>query len=374
MFGVPNVFCRRSALLQWLYNVCVDDRQDGRHRVRFTTDCRVDRIDARAGVVKTVDGQTYEADLLICADGIAKAGHKAVRSAIEEERGSVGEPTSRSEFIVQCLYMANVSAAALEQRPSLRFLLHGDKRVAASCTGRSTLANWCHGFPSPGASLEESVQVWRTQLRLILYPVDFHGNHQLFATMPATEEMLEGFGRGNSSSTNGEHDRQKPGLLRNVDSTPVYEAYHMYDEEVRSLLRLNSQMDLGLMRDSDPLDRWSVAGKTVLVGDAAHASIQHTGQGSAQALEDAEALSYCLAEHLGTGKHRTTSLAEVLERFERIRIPRAHRVQHAARMACGMAPGMDQFDFAEYNMYVHAWPGAQVALARAGGAAIDGQT
>ena len=45
----------------------------------------------------------------------------------------------------------------------------------------------------------------------------------------------------------------------------------------------------------DPLTRWG-AGPVTLLGDAAHPMLPHTGQGAAQALEDAVALGRALAD------------------------------------------------------------------------------
>lgn len=69
----------------------------------------------------------------------------------------------------------------------------------------------------------------------------------------------------------------------------------------------------------DPLRSWS-AGRTVLLGDAAHATTPGVGQGAAQALEDAVALAHELAgaELAGAG-----ALAAALERYEAGRRSRA---------------------------------------------------
>jgi len=53
----------------------------------------------------------------------------------------------------------------------------------------------------------------------------------------------------------------------------------------------------------------------VLLGDAAHAMTPNLGQGGAQAVEDA----FVLAEQFG----QASSVAEALEHYERIRMPKA---------------------------------------------------
>jgi 2-polyprenyl-6-methoxyphenol hydroxylase-like FAD-dependent oxidoreductase len=74
--------------------------------------------------------------------------------------------------------------------------------------------------------------------------------------------------------------------------------------------------------DREPLERWS-AGRSVLVGDAAHAMLQYLGQGAAQALEDAVALgaSFALsADH-----------CLAFKAYEDARVARASACQRVAR-------------------------------------------
>jgi salicylate hydroxylase len=74
--------------------------------------------------------------------------------------------------------------------------------------------------------------------------------------------------------------------------------------------------------DRDPVDSW-VRGRIALLGDAAHPMVQYVGQGAAQALEDAASLMAAL----GAEPDVDTALA----RYERVRVPRASRVQGLAR-------------------------------------------
>lgn len=81
--------------------------------------------------------------------------------------------------------------------------------------------------------------------------------------------------------------------------------------------------------DLRPLPTW-VRGRVVLIGDAAHATTQVTGQGAAQAIEDALALGDCLKglagqEHSGEVQRR-------LRAFEARRRPRTARVTREARL------------------------------------------
>jgi 2-polyprenyl-6-methoxyphenol hydroxylase-like FAD-dependent oxidoreductase len=65
-----------------------------------------------------------------------------------------------------------------------------------------------------------------------------------------------------------------------------------------------------------PLARWG-RGRVTLLGDAAHAMLPHTGQGAAQAIEDAVALALALA--------RGDDIAAALGRYEDVRAPRTSR-------------------------------------------------
>lgn len=74
--------------------------------------------------------------------------------------------------------------------------------------------------------------------------------------------------------------------------------------------------------DRAPLPKWS-EGRAVLLGDACHPMLPFLAQGAVMAIEDA----YVLASEL----KRTSSLAEALSAYERLRKPRTSRVQKTAQ-------------------------------------------
>jgi 2-polyprenyl-6-methoxyphenol hydroxylase-like FAD-dependent oxidoreductase len=84
----------------------------------------------------------------------------------------------------------------------------------------------------------------------------------------------------------------------------------------------------GILRNDvyylDPLPTWS-RGRIVLLGDSAHATTPGVGQGAAQALEDAVALSTELA--------RGDELRSALTRYESVRRPRTTMVLKQSRRA-----------------------------------------
>jgi 2-polyprenyl-6-methoxyphenol hydroxylase-like FAD-dependent oxidoreductase len=76
------------------------------------------------------------------------------------------------------------------------------------------------------------------------------------------------------------------------------------------------------VHDIDPLRRWA-SGHVVVVGDAAHASTPHLGQGACQAIEDAVVLGACLAAE--------PDVPAALRELERRRVDRAARLSLQAR-------------------------------------------
>lgn len=79
------------------------------------------------------------------------------------------------------------------------------------------------------------------------------------------------------------------------------------------------------LHDREPLARWT-NGRVTLLGDASHPMTPFMAQGAAQAIEDAVALSYALAD--------SGDLQRALEFYEGVRRPRTDRVQresHANR-------------------------------------------
>lgn len=78
--------------------------------------------------------------------------------------------------------------------------------------------------------------------------------------------------------------------------------------------------------DLAPLKQWS-KGRVTLLGDAAHPMLPNLGQGGAQAMEDAVVLADLL-RHKPVGE----ALVQALKAFERVRIPRVHKIVHQSRL------------------------------------------
>ena len=90
-----------------------------------------------------------------------------------------------------------------------------------------------------------------------------------------------------------------------------------FDPQFRAISGAATEMRLDELFSREPLPKWG-AGRVTLLGDAAHPMLPHTGQGAAQALEDAVVLGRTLAV--------PGNFVSELRQYERIRAPRAHSV------------------------------------------------
>ncbi|KAG7090882.1 hypothetical protein E1B28_009963 [Marasmius oreades] len=85
--------------------------------------------------------------------------------------------------------------------------------------------------------------------------------------------------------------------------------------------------------DRPQLQTWH-QGRVVLVGDAAHPTSPHLGQGANQALEDVYHLVRCLVKHnTDTNVPSTATLESAFNEYEAIRIPRTTALVQKARAA-----------------------------------------
>jgi 2-polyprenyl-6-methoxyphenol hydroxylase-like FAD-dependent oxidoreductase len=93
------------------------------------------------------------------------------------------------------------------------------------------------------------------------------------------------------------------------------------DDGFRAIVRATRPEDLRLdeLTDRAPISDWG-NGPVTLLGDAAHPMLPHTGQGAAQALEDAVALGLVLGS--------TDDPVASLRRYERVRSARTRSIVH----------------------------------------------
>ena len=100
-----------------------------------------------------------------------------------------------------------------------------------------------------------------------------------------------------------------------------------------------------------PLDRWGI-GPVTLLGDAAHPMLPHTGQGAAQALEDAVALGLALAP--------PGDPIAALRRYERVRAAWTRRVVAMGPRIAAVTTTRNPLITAVRNTAIHFMPTAAI--------------
>jgi salicylate hydroxylase len=102
-------------------------------------------------------------------------------------------------------------------------------------------------------------------------------------------------------------------------------AFANWHPQVRRIIGAVDETFIWALFDRAPLERWS-AGRVSLLGDACHAMLPFMAQGAAQAIEDGAALAACL------GVLGEKSVPDALSLYERLRRPRATRLQRLSRI------------------------------------------
>lgn len=116
-----------------------------------------------------------------------------------------------------------------------------------------------------------------------------------------------------------------PALDRLPAFDELYDRFAGWPAPIPALLRQTPRADVRLIavHDVDPVPCWHRA-NVLMLGDAAHASLPTSGQGAAQALEDAWHLPRCLAAHPG-------DIDAALAAFTALRAPKTQAQALGAR-------------------------------------------
>jgi salicylate hydroxylase len=104
----------------------------------------------------------------------------------------------------------------------------------------------------------------------------------------------------------------------------VLESYAGWHPQVTTLIGAMDETFKWALFDRPPLTRWSV-GRVTLLGDSCHPMLPMMAQGAAQAIEDGATLAACLDGVTSDG------VAAALERYQRLRLPRASQLQAMSR-------------------------------------------
>lgn len=138
-------------------------------------------------------------------------------------------------------------------------------------------------------------------------PSETWGIDGRFGIVPLTGNRVYWF-----AVMNAERSDPRLAAFQADDLLNVFEGYHPL---IGDILRLSKGMKLihGDVLDLKPIDRFAF-GRTLLIGDAAHATTPNLAQGACQAIEDAVVLANCMG--------RDSCPEKALRAFERQRIKR----------------------------------------------------
>lgn len=96
-------------------------------------------------------------------------------------------------------------------------------------------------------------------------------------------------------------------------------AYAGWHPQVQRLIDAVDETFIWAVLDRPPIARWTF-GRVTMLGDSCHPMIPFMGQGGAQAIEDAAAITACLLK-------RGDDVEAALKLYETVRLPRASKIQ-----------------------------------------------
>ncbi|KAJ5339248.1 hypothetical protein N7452_005976 [Penicillium brevicompactum] len=241
-------------------------------RVNIQLSSRVKSVDAEMGVVTLENGTTFTGDLIIGADGV----HSRTVS-------SVAGDESRKENTGQNCYrfLIPVSKAL-------------DNELAASLLAKTGL-DGLHAFAA-------------NDRRLVFYPCR-QGQLLNVAGLHPT----------------GETPAEESSWLNSGSVENLVETFKDFSPELQEMCRLGEDVKLWSLASRSPPAKF-VQGKLALVGDAAHPTLPHQGQGGAQAFEDGAALGA-----LFTSDTRPDQVSARLELYNKVRYEQALTVMMMSR-------------------------------------------
>lgn len=278
-YGADRIMWHRRDLHAYLRKTATSTERGGQPAV-LRTSARVTRCDCQQGKVTLEDGEILEADLVIGADGI----HSALRTSVLGEEIEP-KPTGSSA------YRLMLPTAVLNERaPDFAANIKPEEPYTSMI-----MAHSC---------------------RLIMGPAC---NAQLYSIVGLVpdERMNEDPDSAQSWVTKG--DPQK-----------MLDTFKDFPSWTQDVLRNAESVGLWQLRDIDPLGTWH-SGRTILIGDAAHAMLPTQGQGASQTIEDAEALGTLFDDVLE--RPSEDEVSSILEDVFKSRYERASLIQQFSREA-----------------------------------------
>lgn len=148
------------------------------------------------------------------------------------------------------------------------------------------------------------------------YSTESWGKGRRFGIVPLADNKLYWFATLDAPENSRE--------LKSYGIRDLLTVFRHFHNPVGRVIRATSDADLiwGDIYDIAPLRHYTF-GRSLLVGDAAHATTPNMGQGACQAVEDAVVLANALEQ--------TRSVPEAFQMFERKRLNRTHEIIRLSR-------------------------------------------
>ncbi|MCJ1277609.1 hypothetical protein MMC21_005423 [Puttea exsequens] len=284
-YGSLMYAVHRVDLHQELLRLASDENDGDRIPAKLHLGSSVTKVYLDKGVVELEDGSMYEGDFVIAADGL--------RSVIRD------------------------AAVVRDVKP-----------VASGCEKTRLWTICSNGSP------KEQPSLWIVRENLVMIDVKQCGMVAEDRSLVMFEDNELILCRGDVQNLVGIHPTEH---VPNFDGTffakdakdSMLQEFDHYHPDILKLFNLAEEVKCWPLYIHEPLDSWQY-GKVLLIGDAAHPMLPIGGQGTNQAIEDAEALG-----QLMEGLNDATKLPQRLDLFEQVRRKRASRVQTLSKALIG---------------------------------------
>lgn len=293
------------------------------------------------GVGDAARAQAVYVDKLIMMDGISgdEIAHIDVDEPFRKRFNNPYAVVHRADlhgvFLKACRDHENVTLINNQRVVSYENTANGAKVVTASgdvfegdaVIGADGMKSAIREQMTGGDAIVRSGHVaYRAVLDLEQMPEDLRWNAATLWAAPKCHMVhypLQGWKTFNLVAT-FVSDEENVGANEPGTSEEVLDHFADIVPRARKLLEVPKNWRRWALGDRDPIDNWT-DGNVVLLGDAAHPTLQYFAQGACMALEDAVMLAHQLESHEGDFK---SAFAD----YQTNRIPRAYRVVLGSRL------------------------------------------